>query len=439
MRIELTIKTSYLPEWGVWEGIRELVQNARDAETEFDAPMTVRHRADSNTLVIENEGTVLPHEALLLGFTSKVGRSDMIGKFGEGLKLGILALVRKGIKIKIRSGSEVWVPRIVRSEKFDADVLAFDIARGRKDERRVQIEIQGVDKASWEAIQGQFLFLQKPSKKQSIKTTDSGTILLGPEYQSKIFVRGIFVYRASGLQYGYDLQGVEIDRDRKMIDQASLRWRLCNLWKNAVVENPDLTNEYIALLDSQAEDLAGLDSWTAKNLTEGLRQKIAARFLERHGTNALPVTNMAQSAELEHLGMTGVVVHNSLRAVLEAELGDVEQNKQKLSHLPKLTYSWSDLNDQEKSALVEGIKIVNAQEPVTLADVDIVDFRVDSFEGLFVAGRVLVARKMLSNPHETLAVLVHEVAHRVGGDGEKAHVARIEKIWSGIVAALRSA
>lgn len=438
MRIELTIKTDYLPSWGAWEGVRELVQNAKDAETEFGAAMTVRHRPP-HTLVIENDGTTLPHEALLLGHTSKSGRSDMIGKFGEGLKLGILALVRKGAQIKIRSGSEVWVPRIVRSDKFNANVLAFDILKNREQKNRIQIEIIGIDEASWATIKEKFLFLQKIKDRHCIETSYSGKILTAPEHQGVIFVRSIHVFKNPELRYGYDLNDVEIDRDRKMIDQTSLRWRLCNLWKNAVNEKPELQLQYVQLLDDQAADLEGLDSYSAKSLAEELRVQVAQRFWRRHGKNALPVTNLAQSAEVAHLGMTGVVVPGALHAVLEAQLGTVEENKAKLAFLPKHTYSWGELSSDEHKNLEAAIALVNAQEPVSLADIDVVDFRTENIEGLFKNGRVLLAKSRLASVQGALEVLVHEVAHRAGGDGEKTHVARIEKIWSGIVAALRGA
>lgn len=137
MKIELSIKTDYLPKWGVFEGIRELIQNGRDAEIEFNAPLTVRHH--DNTLVIETTGKTLPHEALLFGFTTKTDKGELIGKFGEGLKLGVLALVRAGYETKIRSGSEIWTPRIERSERFDADVLVFHIEKGRKEKDRIQV------------------------------------------------------------------------------------------------------------------------------------------------------------------------------------------------------------------------------------------------------------------------------------------------------------
>lgn len=102
-KIELSITTTYCPDWSSWEGIRELIQNARDAEVQHGATMSVVHRPDTRTLVITNEGVTLSREALLFGNTSKVGRSDMIGHFGEGMKVGILALLRVGGGVVIRT------------------------------------------------------------------------------------------------------------------------------------------------------------------------------------------------------------------------------------------------------------------------------------------------------------------------------------------------
>ena len=156
MKVELSIQANYFPEWGVWEGVRELVANARDAEREFSAPLTVRHRKEGGVLILENEGATLPHEALLLGFTTKQGQSEMIGRFGEGLKGGVLALVRAGLAVKIRSGSEVWTPSIQRSEKFNANVLVFDIEKGRKEQDRVAVEIGSVTVEAWEKFRQLF-------------------------------------------------------------------------------------------------------------------------------------------------------------------------------------------------------------------------------------------------------------------------------------------
>jgi hypothetical protein len=106
-------------------------------------------KADTSTLIITNEGATLPREAMLFGHTTKIGQGNLIGKFGEGLKLGMLALVRAGHEVKIRSGSEVWLPKIERSEKFNADVLVIYIETGRQPKDRVQIEVSNVTKEDW--------------------------------------------------------------------------------------------------------------------------------------------------------------------------------------------------------------------------------------------------------------------------------------------------
>ena len=436
MKIELTIKTDYMPNWGIWEGIRELVQNGRDAEVEYSAPLTVRHRRESDTLVIENEGTTLPHEALLLGHTSKVGRAELIGKFGEGLKLGVLALVRAGCPVKIRSGSEVWVPSIQRSEKFKADVLVFDIQKGRKEENRVSVEIGSVSADAWKTMQDMFLFLKGTVKDEEKVTTSYGSLLLAERHHGKVFVKGIFVSNDPKLNYGYDFLDADLDRDRRMLAKWEMNYRTQSVWREALSRRPDLVENFGQLLDREAADTEGFGDYAATSLPETARQAIVQTFRERHGQEALPVGSLAESAEIEHLGKKGIVVPKPLKAILESKLGNVATNKAKLREEATKTYGWHDLDATERAHIQKALSIVNPVESVTLDDVDVTDFRDVNIRGMFKDGRIVLAKKILSDRDLTLRVLVHEVAHRNGGDGEKGHVSNIERIWSGIVAGL---
>jgi hypothetical protein len=434
MKLELTIKTSYLPNWGAYEGVRELIQNGKDAQTEFGATFEVRYRKDTGTLVIENEGTTLPHEALLFGHTSKEGRGDLIGKFGEGLKLGVLALVRAGHAVKIRSGSEVWSPAIERSDKFNAEVLVFNIDKGREPKNRVQVEIGGVTEESWTTMSGLFLFLDKLPKETTIKT-DQGTLLLDPKYAHRVFVKGIFVQNVPELTFGYDLPDAEVDRDRKMIETYSLHSRTQYIWREAMVTRPDLIQNFIQLLETEASDVAGISEWNVSGLSDDVKVAAAASFIARHGGNAIPVQTLSDSKEVEHLGKTGIVCPKPLRHVLEEKLGTVTANKAKLAKECVKTFGWHELSTDEKANLERAIALVNGVTPLTLDDVDVIECRDPKILGLFSNGRVQLVKRILSNRNESLATLVHEAAHRIGGgDGEQGHVANIENIWSGIVA-----
>jgi hypothetical protein len=436
MKLEITIKTSYLPEWGAYEGVRELLQNGQDARTEFGATFEVRYRADTKTLVIENEGCTLPHEALLLGHTTKQDRSSLIGKFGEGLKLGVLALIRAGHSVKIRSGSEVWVPSIQRSEKFDADVLCFNIDKGRATKDRVQIEVGGIEPDAWESMKDCFLFLLSPKALAEVEVkTTSGSLLLGEKYAGRVYVKGIFVQRDVSLRYSYDFPDAEIDRDRKMLTKWDLNYRCQSIWKEALNKRPDLVEPFTQMLDQQSPDLDGLDDWSAKYLPDAVKAEVVRVFQDRHGADALPVTGLSESREVEHLGRKGVVTPKPLKAVLEAVLGTVEQVKANLRNETTTVYSWGDLSDVEKLNLETGISLIaKVRSGVSLDSVDVVDFRDENILGLYKDNRVFVAKKELAVRRDALRVLVHEFGHKISRetDGAKGHTDEVEILWADI-------
>lgn len=436
MKIELTIKTSYLPNWGSYEGLRELVQNAQDAKVEFDATLDVRYRKETGVLVIENEGCTLPHEALLFGHTTKTDRSDLIGKFGEGLKLGVLALVRAGHEVKIRSGAEVWIPKIERSEKFDADVLVFYIEKGREPKNRVQVEVGGVGQDAWDRFDDHFLFLAKIPNASCVRT-GSGTLLLGEKYAKRVYVKGIFVQNAPDLNFGYDLRDATVDRDRKMVDTFDLKYRASQIWREAMAKRPGLIKEFCELLTQEAGDVGGINDWNAHTFSDEVKTAVAAEFVGKHGDTAIPVANLADSQDVEHLGKTGIVCPKPLRHVLEQTLGTVSENKEKLAKETVKLYGWHELSADEKANLERALFLVNGVTPLAISDLDVTDFRNPKLLGLWKEGRIQLTKHILASRNETLKVLVHETAHKLGGDdGEKSHVANIERIWSGIVAHL---
>jgi hypothetical protein len=435
MKIELTIKTSYLPTWGAYEGIRELVQNGQDAKQEFGATFDVRYRKDTATLVLTNEGCTLPHEALLFGHTSKQERSDLIGKFGEGLKLGVLALVRSGHAIKIRSGSEVWTPAVERSDKFDADVLVFHIASGRENKNRVQVEIGNVGEEDWKSMGDHFLFLEPPKKNLAVKTGE-GSLLLDSRYKGRVYVKGIFVQNVPTFAYGYDMQNADVDRDRKMVSSFDMEYRTQQIWRLAMAMRPDIIGLFCEGLENDIADLKGVDEWVAKGLDGAVRDEVAKRFAARHGVAAIPVGNIGESAELEHLGKRGILCHKGLRAVLESKLGNLQTAKAELAKETVKLYGWHELSADERANLQRAIALVGKVAPVTMLDVNVADFRDPKIQGLWrgSSARIEIAKRMLTDRKETLATIVHETAHKLGGgDGEKDHVSHIEGIWSAIV------
>jgi len=437
MKIELSIKSNHLPDWRTFEGVRELLQNAADAADEFDAPLTVRYRADAQTLVIENKGTTLPYEALLYGHTTKADNDELRGKFGEGLKDGTLALLRAGHTVKIRSGSEVWTPRIEHSEKFKADVLTFRIDKGRKPVERVQVEIGNIDKEWWEEKKACFLFLKKKEDRLRINTS-YGALLLDNEYARKIFVKGIFVEHDPEIRFGYDLdKDVQVDRDRKMVMRHDLHWRTRMIWQHSTAEREELIAPFMEALQGEHRDLSGLDSWGASQLDDKLKEQVVAKFKADHGEDAIAVETVLDGQEVETLGKKSVLVTNKpLKAILDDEMGDLYDIKKALQNEAVNFYSWADLEPEEKANLDSAVFLIDRVDRLSPDDIRIVDFRSEAKCGMYKSDKdqVFVARRILADRDKALEVLVEEVSHR-----SYDHASNMAKIWSKIVAHLRSA
>lgn len=435
LRVELTIKTDYLPNWGVWEGVRELIQNARDAEIEHESQMEVRHL--NSILVVKNDGVNLPHEALLLGHTSKATRTDTIGKFGEGLKLGVLALVRAGYKVVIQTGEEIWRPTLEDSLQFAGQtVLVFTIdKRPRRTSPQVRVEVEGISLEQWEEFKKAFLFLSERKGDDSV-STDYGTLLLAPRMKGRIHVKGIYVQSKTNLSYGYDLTGdVDLDRDRRIVSSYDLEYKAAQIWRHAVLLRPDLMDPFYKLLEDAAGDVA-LWNYSAAIHTE-TSAALADKFQARFGVGALPVTTLGDSKDLEHLGRKGVVVSKPLANVLSQYLGALEDVKQSLAEEVVEKFSWGDLSDPERYNLDRAIELLDGR--CSINDVDVVKFRSANLLGQYKSGRIFLSKRILTAFKDTLATLVHEVAHHNGDDGEKGHMAALEAIWSDIVVKLLEA
>ncbi len=439
MKFELSIDAAYLDtnRWDAAAGIREFMQNGRDAAIEQDAPLDVSFRPGENgkgTLVITNEGAVLARDSLLLGRSTKRDRqSELAGKWGEGLKLGALALLRAGFSIKIRNGGEVWVPSIEPSEKFDGrPVLVFDIQSGRKEVNRVQVEIEGIAQDDWKTLKDHFLFLYK--RDIELVKVEGGALLLSPKFKGRVYVKGILVVKQSELEYGYDLADADLDRDRRIIDSYDLRTRTQRIWSQALEVKPELFDQFYTMLEGRANDLEGLSKWNTYSIPEFVRSQAAARFKSQHGDNAVPVENLAVSKDLEHLGAKGVITSSPFAALLRDSLGSAEEVQERLKKEVTKVYSWSDLAPKQADNLQRAIDILGSvKETVDLATLEIVSFRSKGLRGQYEGGIVRLARDILDDRSETLGVLVHEVAHRHGSDGDKGHVAAIEALWAAIV------
>lgn len=359
-RIELSLTVNYCPGWGLWEGVREIVQNAVDDEEWNGGKMVIEHSARAQKLSIKSQGVVLERSVLLLGASDK--KENERGHFGEGLKIGVLALVRSEHPVIIYNGDEVWRPVIEPSEQFaGSNVLCFQTRKLPKSRADFTVEVENISKPVWEQMKAKFLFLSPDNAADTVKVR-GGTILLAPDRKGEVYVKGIYVNDVPELDCGYDLERMELDRDRRLIDTWNLKDMLGKLWVAAQQEFP----ERVA---ARLYTLAANSSADADHLHYYADEKLVAEMwktLEKHhGAGVMPVPDAESETRLNRAGIRTVVVSKALHKMLERAAPSVDKLLEEAGREIKEEFSPAQLTDAEQPGLAlaqwlfpDGFKIV---------------------------------------------------------------------------------
>ncbi len=351
-KIPLTIDPEYCADWGAWEGVRELVSNAKDAEDEdSDKKMHVQHLPRTSRLVIRTEKTVVdPSDLLVLGKSSKRGHS-VRGRFGEGFAIGCLALTRAGHEVTFVNGDAKWRCEIVPADQdhplVGSQLLTF-WSRSVTPNDDFEITIEGITTEIWEAMRKLFLFLSPPPASSRIEL-EKGTLLLGEDFRGQVFARGVFVRHFDDLKSGYDLRDIVLDRDRRMVDEWELHNQLADLWNVAASRYPE---QAARPLYEMAKEEGSPEAYHLRwRSDEKLLKAMKEQFAEEHGEDAVPVSSTAEAKEMKALGAQPKVVNNTLKELLGKAGLSAETTKAALEGTVTRRLDVSELSEKEMAAL----------------------------------------------------------------------------------------
>lgn len=411
MRYDLTISTTYVEDWGIWEGAREVLQNAKDEEDKNGHKMTIEYNESRQILKVKNDGAFLNRSAMLIGLSDKKGDNSLRGMHGEGLKLGTIALLRCGIGVKIRNNKELWAPFFNKLRKFNSEkILSFKVTKHRgADCKGVVVEISGLKKDDWEIIKDRALFINKPS---DYKETTFGSILNDEKYRGKVFVKDLFVSDYEGYQHGYNLTNLRTDRDRRMVSTFDLTWELARIWEK-VSENSDRLSEKTFTMLSKGDN--DVDGFRHIYTSTSFKDKMCDHFTNVHGGDAFPVINQDESDSMSHIGKKGIIVPTALHGILGHRFDS--SAKESLKSEVKKEYREIDLSDDAKDNLKWVKNLISLADSVFQELINpwitIVDFYDDNIYGKFSLKekRIFISRKAVSSRKRLLNAIVEEIAH----------------------------
>jgi hypothetical protein len=203
MIIEYPMTKDYVSKWGVWQAVREFLQNAMDAG-EYS------YHYKDGTLILINAGK-LDRNELLLGKSNK-SDSDR-GQFGEGMKLAMMVLARMNRRITVHTTTEVWTPMISMSKTFDEEVFIIDVEPCKSKQVRVEIELTKGEMAE-----------------VTSKWTTADYGILPTKRKGLVFVGGLFVCTMKGLERAYNFKPTQIvlNRDRDIPSMWDIQYAASN-------------------------------------------------------------------------------------------------------------------------------------------------------------------------------------------------------------------
>lgn len=432
-RIELTIDVNYV-NWGIPEGIREIMQNAIDGNTK-GYPISVDYDVDGETLIIANQGVILPKKSLLLGYSTKKGDSTMIGSFGEGKKIGVLSLLRHGLFIKIYNGDEIWTPVISVSEKFDGEkVLSYDIDKTDVNHLCVKYEISGLKKDDWTKTKEMFLMFDDP---KGLKAWDTpyGQVLDGDKYLGKIYVHGILIETIEDekFSFGYNFlpSQIVIDRDRRMVGRYEIKGKTSWMWTYLAMQCEDLFTMLEVMLRNGRPDVWDLRySW---NVPAELKQKLYQRFVSHYGKDAVPVKTSDEAQRAAFIGRNGFVFGDTYVEIIKEFAGNIDILEATHSRDVSGKFDLMDLDEEESKTFCKAWTLLGSALGTKFPAIEIVNFNDEKIEGLceVKSGNVTLKlnKRILKDFGKTVQVIVHEIAHTKEMSHDKSFIDELENVW----------
>jgi hypothetical protein len=238
----LGLSPKYVSDWGFWEAVRELLQNAVDSQSDIEMTLSQQPtftESDQPTyeLAICSRGVTLDPSCLLLGCSTKTNDKKTIGQFGEGFKLALLVLTRLHYPVVVQNGRKEWRPVFKEVKEMNFGAEQFCIEENSELDSSDPLDCYATDSLTFRVFNLQeeevkllarkvlwfekelndncdFFGLEDYKELEGRVETPMGQIL--SDRHGDIFVSGLYV-TSSDMEFGYDFhpEYLQLDRDRK--------------------------------------------------------------------------------------------------------------------------------------------------------------------------------------------------------------------------------
>lgn len=324
--IYLSLSPDYVSKWGVWEAVRELLQNAIDTKD-----YQINADRDNFKLSIVSKGGLLEKSTLLLGNSSKRNDNSTIGTYGEGFKLALLVLLREGKKVHLKNGADIWHASFTQHPILDSKCLTINIEENviENNDDTVIFEIEGIGASEFEDIESKVL--DKDFSKNALGEYKGSYYWdkLRSE-KAKLYVGGLFVCELEDgyeLSYNFAPNVLHLDRDRQQVSSFDLSWEATLLISKS--DNPELLAELADMGAKDVSDYVDVSSngYSSTSVSDKIKEASSRQFVKTHGEKAYPINSSweekkkrIQSVKAIDAGMIPVTISNGYYKMIDKSI-----------------------------------------------------------------------------------------------------------------------
>ena len=456
--------STWRQEWGEWEAIRDIVQNA------LDEAETYKWGFDDQGLWISDKGKGVGVADFLLG-PPKLKSDYARGKFGEGMKIAGLALVREGYPVHIMTvGRELWIIFLEQDVNGKAKSLAALWRPGGTTEGTTW-HIIGYD---GKAYSDRFsVNLPKAAIKAQVPAPITEPVqrynqLIEYDFPegSRIYARDIYL-KSIRSRFSYNLWGFPLAPDRHApAREADMYTDMGRLW--AGIKKVELLEHFFKMMrdppdiDSQESHQISMGSYgmgtnpvTESNYSQLLKknqQYWKEAWANCFGENAVMRTNERWDALVKHLGYYSVglyyAITDTLSEIIKTDDQLMQESQDRLRDVTVI--SDRDLSPAQRVHLELARAIareIQGSEQLRGIHAAIIPPASDRVRTAGMYGRdtveIFISAEQLSVARSAVDTTIHELAHHTAGqsvsnpmeaeDGAEAHTRELTRLAGEVV------
>lgn len=222
--INYFIAENYISDWTIQDAIRELYQNFIDYG-EYQVDIVNKEQGFDN-YIFSNNFEPKSTDLLIIGNSDKTETSR--GKYGEGLKMAALVILRNGGKLSINTKYFSAKFILIDNENSKSIIRTLGIII---DSPLTNLSINNFDVSIW-IPEGEIAKYQdKLIKPIDVIHTKEGYGSIVNKPKGSLYVGGLFVCILNDLNYAYDIlpKHIKLDRDRKVPQNFEVKWTISKI------------------------------------------------------------------------------------------------------------------------------------------------------------------------------------------------------------------